>query len=123
MAAATHPDPLPIARGDAEREYHAIPTPIIIIDGIADLAATSDAWLVDVWGVMHDGKTPFPEAVAACRSFRAAGGTVLLLSNSPRTSERVAQQLDGIGVPRESYDAILSSGELTRAALKERHGG
>jgi HAD superfamily hydrolase (TIGR01450 family) len=120
MAAATHPDPLPIARGDAEREYHAISTPIIIIDGIADLAATSDAWLVDVWGVMHDGKTPFPEAVAACRAFRASGGTVLLLSNSPRTSERVAQQLDGIGVPRESYDAILSSGELTRAALKER---
>lgn len=69
---------------------------------------------------MHDGKTPFAEAVSACRSFRKKGGTVLLLSNSPRTSERVALQLDGIGVPRDSYDAILSSGELTRAALNER---
>lgn len=93
---------------------------IPIIDTIAVHAAASDAWLVDVWGVMHDGKRPFAEAVAACQRFRAAGGTVLLLSNSPRPSSGVARQLDGLGVARDSYDAILSSGDMTRLALQAR---
>lgn len=91
-----------------------------ILESVAQLIATADAWLVDVWGVMHDGKEPFAEAVAACRAFRQQGGTVLLVSNSPRPSQGVARQLDGIGVDRAAYDGIVSSGELTRTALATR---
>ena len=93
---------------------------IPILESIDPLIATAAAWLVDVWGVMHDGKKPFPDAITACTRFRDSGGTVLLVSNSPRPAHGVAAQLDQIGVSRTAYDGIISSGELTRAALAER---
>lgn len=91
--------------------------PIPVLTAIADLAGGSRAWLVDIWGVMHNGVTPFPTAVSACQKFRSQGGVVLLLSNSPRPSNGVAVQLDQIGVARDAYDGIVSSGDATRTLL------
>ncbi len=96
--------------------------PIAVLDTIAELASDTQAWLVDIWGVMHNGETPFPTAVAACQRFRAAGGVVLLLSNSPRPSNGVATQLDQIGVARDAYDGIVSSGDATRTLLRAWSG-
>lgn len=97
---------------------HSIP----ILSSIAPLAAETDAWLVDIWGVMHNGVTPFAEAGAACARFREDGGTVLLLSNSPRPAAGVKVQLDQIGVGADAYDAILSSGDATRELIGEYEG-
>ncbi len=88
--------------------------PIPILDSISGLARRYDVWLTDIWGVMHDGLQPFPEAVAACRIFREGGGTVILISNSPRPNATAAEQLREIGVADESYDAIVTSGDVTR---------
>lgn len=93
------------------------PSAIPVVTHIADLAAASDLWLVDIWGVMHNGVRPFAGAVDACERFRAAGGTVLLLSNAPRPAASVVQQLDRIGVSRNAYDAIVSSGDAARASI------
>lgn len=90
---------------------------IEIITHVAALAATSDLWLVDIWGVMHNGVRPFAGAVDACERFRAQGGTVLLLSNAPRPAASVVQQLDRIGVSRNAYDTIVSSGDAARASI------
>jgi HAD superfamily hydrolase (TIGR01459 family) len=86
-----------------------------LITSIASVGAARDAWLVDIWGVMHNGVKPFVPAVSACEKFRAAGGTVLLLSNAPRPASGVAAQLDRIGVARTAWDAIVSSGDAARA--------
>ena len=94
-------------------------SPIPLIASIADLAATTDAWLVDIWGVMHNGVAPFAPAVEACRRFRAAGGSVLLLSNAPRPWASVATQLDRIGVAREAWDGIVSSGDAARGLIAD----
>ncbi len=101
-------------QGSADAAGSSIP----VLTSIADLAACSRAWLVDIWGVMHNGVTPFPTAVAACQQFRSQGGIVLLLSNSPRPSNGVAVQLDQIGVARDAYDGIVSSGDATRTLLR-----
>jgi HAD superfamily hydrolase (TIGR01459 family) len=98
------------------------PAPIPVLDTIAPLASRADAWLLDIWGVLHDGAKPFAPAVAACERFRAAGGHVVLLSNSPRPAPRVVAQLDGIGVSRAAYDAIVSSGDATRLMLARSAG-
>lgn len=90
---------------------------IPILTSIRDLGAPRDAWLTDIWGVMHNGVAPFEGASDACTRFRAAGGTVLLLSNAPRPAESVAAQLDRIGVPREAWDGILTSGDAARALI------
>lgn len=90
-----------------------------ILTSIAPLAATTDLWFVDIWGVMHNGVRPFASSVAACEAFRKQGGTALLVTNSPRPNESVARQLDSIGVSREAYDGIVSSGDVSRSLIEE----
>ena len=90
---------------------------IPLLRSIAPLAATFDAWISDVWGVFHDGVRPYPAAAAACQQFRAGGGTVVLVSNAPSTGEEVAAHLDGMAVPRSAYDAIVTSGDVTRVLI------
>ena len=67
-------------------EGNAIP----IIDGMREIAETSDAWLVDVWGVMHNGAEAFQAAAEACATFRRQGGYVILLTNAPRPAPAAA---------------------------------
>jgi len=95
---------------------------IPIIETIKDLGGRYSAWLVDIWGVMHNGRRAFPDAVAATKAFRAQGGVVVLLSNSPRPSPSVQEQLRHLGVPDEAYDATVTSGDLTRHELAKHAG-
>ncbi|NNM72483.1 TIGR01459 family HAD-type hydrolase [Enterovirga aerilata] len=84
------------------------------------LAPRYDLLLCDVWGVLHDGLRAFPDAGSALQRYREGGGRVILVSNAPRPGSSVAAQLDGLGVPRAAYDAIVTSGDLTRAAVIRR---
>jgi HAD superfamily hydrolase (TIGR01459 family) len=95
---------------------------IPILTSIADLAATSDAWIVDIWGVMHNGERAYQAAAAAARAFRATGGTVVLLSNAPRPFKDVVPHMAGLGVPADAYDAGVTSGDVTRDMLKAWQG-
>lgn len=96
--------------------------PIPLVGSIAPLSTATDAWLVDIWGVMHNGVRPYQDAARACHTFRKIGGTVMLLSNAPRPAESVAAQLDRIGVPGSAYDVILTSGDAARAMIAELAG-
>lgn len=95
---------------------------IPVISSIKDIGSRYRAWLVDIWGVMHNGHRAFPRAVAATRSFRKTGGIVVLLSNSPRPSPGVQEQLRRLGVPDDAYDATVTSGDLTRHELGKHNG-
>lgn len=88
-----------------------------IVDSLAEISDLYDAVFCDLWGCVHDGVTAFPEAVEALRAFKAKGGTVLLLTNAPRPRAGVAAQLDGLGVPRDCWDVIATSGDSARAAM------
>jgi len=90
---------------------------IPLVDSIAPLADGATGWMTDIWGVMHDGVRPYAAACDACQRFRQGGGLVLLLSNSPRPRDSVAAQLDRIGVPRASWDVIVSSGDVARTLI------
>jgi HAD superfamily hydrolase (TIGR01459 family) len=98
------------------------PDPIPLIESIEPLAEGTSAWLTDIWGVMHNGVRPFADACAACTRFRASGGVVILVSNSPRPNDSVAAQLDGIGVPRDAWDAIVTSGDVARTLIASHAG-
>jgi HAD superfamily hydrolase (TIGR01459 family) len=88
-----------------------------IIERLSEISDAYDAILCDLWGCYHNGVTPYPSAVEACRGFRARGGKVVLLTNAPRPSASVRRFLDQIGAPADSYDAIVSSGGACQAAL------
>jgi HAD superfamily hydrolase (TIGR01459 family) len=93
-----------------------------LIERFATLAAGYDALMSDVWGVIHNGVAATPEACDALVRFRANGGTVALITNAPRPGAIVARFLDRLGVPREAYDIIVSSGDVTRAVMAARPG-
>jgi HAD superfamily hydrolase (TIGR01459 family) len=93
-----------------------------LIDGLAPLARDYDAVMSDVWGVIHNGVTATPAACEALMEFRAGGGTVALITNAPRPGAVVTKFLDKLNVPREAYDTIVSSGDVTRAVIKARTG-
>lgn len=95
---------------------------IPVIDSIREIGGGRRVWFVDIWGVMHNGRDAFPDASAATRAFRDTGGVVVLLSNSPRPSPDLQEQLRLIGVPDEAYDATVSSGDLTRHELAKHKG-
>jgi HAD superfamily hydrolase (TIGR01459 family) len=81
-----------------------------------------DVVLCDVWGVVHNGLAAFPAACDALVRFRSRGGTAILITNAPRSGEAVVRILDRLKVPREAYDAITSSGDVTRAIVEARLG-
>ena len=90
------------------------------IEGLSALASQYDAALSDVWGVVHNGLAAFPDACDALKRFRADGGTVVLITNAPRPGKVVVKLLDKLAVPREAYDDIVSSGDVTRAVIAAR---
>lgn len=90
------------------------PAAVPLLSSIEPLVPTADGWLSDVWGVIHNGRASFPAACEACRRFREAGGTVVLVTNAPRPEAAVAEMLDRLGVPRAAWDAIVTSGDVTR---------
>ncbi len=93
-----------------------------LIPHFSELAPDYDVLLCDVWGVVHNGVIAFPPACDALMRARARGGAVVFITNSPRPSEQVARQLERLHVPRETYDAMVSSGDVTRDVIQSRRG-
>jgi HAD superfamily hydrolase (TIGR01459 family) len=91
-----------------------------LIEGLQPLAGRYDLIFCDVWGVLHNGVKAYEAAGDALTRFRQGGGRVVLVSNAPRPGSSVGTQLDSFNVPRSAYDAIVTSGDLTRLAIQER---
>src|SRR5215470_4955860 len=88
----------------------------------ATLAPRYDVLLCDVWGVVHNGVAATAESCVALVEFRSQGGTVVLITNAPRPGDVVQAFIDNLRVPRAAYDAIVSSGDVTRSLVAERAG-
>jgi HAD superfamily hydrolase (TIGR01459 family) len=90
-----------------------------MLTGLAEIAENYDALIVDIWGVLHNGKKPFGGVDAALQNYRARGGKVLLLSNAPRPGPSALKRLQAIGNSPDSYDDILTSGDAVRALMRD----
>ncbi|MBY6201195.1 TIGR01459 family HAD-type hydrolase [Maritalea mobilis] len=88
-----------------------------IIESLSEISDRYDALYCDLWGCVHNGIEPYAEAIEAMRAFKAKGGTVLLLTNSPRPRSSVQKQLDRMGLPDDTWDVIASSGDSARLAM------
>lgn len=88
-----------------------------IIEKLADIGAQYDVLYCDLWGCVHDGRSLYPAAVQALQGFRQRGGAVALMTNAPRTRHAVARRLDRMGLPRDAWDIIVSSGDATQEAM------
>ncbi|MBW3097103.1 TIGR01459 family HAD-type hydrolase [Pseudohoeflea coraliihabitans] len=88
------------------------------IDRLDEIASAFDVLLCDVWGVVHNGINPFPQAIEALVAARRAGKTVVMITNSPRPAEGVIGQFAAIGVDAEAWDDIVTSGDVTRSLVE-----
>jgi HAD superfamily hydrolase (TIGR01459 family) len=97
-------------------------TSLRFVEKLRDLVAGVDVVLSDIWGVGHNGLVAFPEACEALQNFRKQGGTVILITNAPRPADSVQRQLHKFGIADETYDAIVTSGDLTRQFVADHPG-
>ena len=91
-----------------------------LVAGLAEIANRFDGYIVDLWGVIHDGNKPFPGAVETLTHLTGSGRQVCLLSNAPRRASDLIARLREMGVPDDAYHHVLSSGEATYLALRDR---
>ena len=89
------------------------------ITSLFDISENYKAIFCDVWGVVHNGVTPFDDGVKALMAARAAGVKVVLVTNAPRPFQSVVDQLGEIGVDPACYDAIVTSGDVTRGLIEK----
>ena len=87
---------------------------------LSALAGQYDGLFCDIWGVLHNGVAAFEDAVDALRTYRAQGGHVILITNAPRSNREIYPQLTRFGVPRDAFDAIITSGDVTSMLVRER---
>ena len=93
-----------------------------IITGLSQTDDAHDALLCDAWGVIHDGQRLLGDAGTALARWRAERGPVVVITNAPRLSDVIPGQLDRLGLPRDAYDAVVTSGDATRAEVERRAG-
>jgi HAD superfamily hydrolase (TIGR01459 family) len=89
------------------------------VSGFAPLADRYDGFVLDLWGVIHDGVNAFPHAIDTLDRLRAAGKRTLLLSNVPRPNDAVQTMMRRMGIDDALYTGILTSGEAVRRALQD----
>ena len=90
------------------------------LPGMAPLAARYDGFILDLWGVIHDGVRPYAGAVHCLQRLQAAGKRCVLLSNAPRRAGAAEAMLRDMGITPDLYTAVLTSGEAVHLALRDR---
>lgn len=94
--------------------------PLPQYERLSALASRYDLILCDIWGVVHNGAAIYAEAAGALSHFRDRGGSVILISNASRLRRMVSSQLGELGVPLAAYDAVITSGDVTREYIAAR---
>lgn len=90
------------------------------LDGFAEIAGDYDGFILDLWGVVHDGVDPLPGAPECLQHLEDAGKRVVLLTNAPRRADAIIRQLRKMGIDDEHYDGVMSSGEAVHLMLRDR---
>ncbi len=91
-----------------------------LIAGLRELAPRYDGFILDLWGVIHDGVAPIPGAIDCLRSLIDEGKRIALLSNAPRRADDVVRRITAVGVPSGLYHEVMSSGEEAWQCLNRR---
>ncbi len=90
------------------------------MSGFGALAQNYDGFIVDLWGVVHDGFAPYPGVLDCLARLKAAGKRVVFLSNAPRRPHGIIQMLASMGVTPDLHDGVMSSGEAVHLGLRDR---
>jgi HAD superfamily hydrolase (TIGR01459 family) len=104
----------------AEAIQAAQPGAYIPISGVRQLTDRYDAFLVDSYGVLHDGQRLYPGAAECLERLRAMGRIVVILTNTPRRAPTVSREIEKVGIAPRYYNFLVSAGEVTFQMLATR---
>jgi HAD superfamily hydrolase (TIGR01459 family) len=90
------------------------------LTGIGALVPRYRGFIVDLWGVVHDGIKPYPGAIDCLARLQGAGKRVVLLSNAPRIARVAQAAMREMGIGDDLYNGIITSGEATHTLLQTR---
>jgi HAD superfamily hydrolase (TIGR01459 family) len=90
-----------------------------IVSGLSEVSGLYDGFILDLWGVVHDGLAPFPDTLPTLAALKKTGRKVWLLSNAPRRAYTIAEKLNEMGIAPTMYDGLLTSGEACWQAMRE----
>ncbi len=88
-----------------------------IIGSLSEIATDYDVLFCDLWGCVHNGIRAYPAAIAALQEFRRGGGQVCLMTNAPRPAAQVEASFARLGIPRDAWDVIVTSGDAAQDAM------
>lgn len=99
---------------------NSIKTAPPLLSGLKDIVDDFDYFILDIWGVLHDGQRPFPHTLETLQTLKSQGKHILLLSNTPILYTVIAEMLADMGITHKLYDHILTAGDSTRHELTAR---
>ena len=91
------------------------------LNNLSDIDDHYDVFLIDLWGVIHNGIAAFDNVIPVLQSLKQKKKMVFFITNAPRRSFVISQQLEDFGIEQKLYDKIISSGELTWLSIKEKY--
>lgn len=94
-----------------------------ICEGISDISDSYMGFIVDQWGVLHDGEKPYDGVIECLRELKARKKYIIVVSNSGKRAEQNRERMKQIGIGPSLYDEIITSGELTWQGLKTQNHG
>ncbi|VBB68935.1 HAD superfamily protein involved in N-acetyl-glucosamine catabolism [invertebrate metagenome] len=97
-----------------------VPPDFATLSGLSALVRHYDAFIIDLWGVLHDGAAAYPHAVETLQQFQKTGKPTILLSNAPRRTRDLVQGMQRMGLHRSLYSEIMSSGEAVNFEMRSR---
>ncbi|MEQ8734808.1 MAG: TIGR01459 family HAD-type hydrolase [Rhodospirillaceae bacterium] len=90
------------------------------VNGLSEVTAEFDGFILDLWGLIHDGVTAYPGVVETFQALKKTGLKTILLSNAPRRSRLLVDGMTSMGIARDLYGDVFSSGEATWQELTKR---
>lgn len=92
---------------------------MILHKNITEIAKDYQYFILDIWGVIHDGNRLYPDVIKRLQYLRSLGKKICFLSNAPRRASKVAEVLNNFGITKDLYDFIITSGEATYLFLQD----
>lgn len=90
------------------------------IKGMAEILDDYDGFIVDLWGVVHNGHNLYPGVIPCLEEMKARSKRIVFLSNAPRRAHAALSRLEEMGLPEGLYEGLVTSGEAVHGALKDR---
>lgn len=89
------------------------------IKGISEIASSYKCFLLDQFGVIHDGQRIYDCAKQALNELHKAGIKIIIISNSSRRAHTTYEKLQTLGIDTDIISGVVTSGELALTKLRK----